>query len=115
MFELSERGQEYRAKLLTFMDEHVYPIEATYQEQLDAVLLSHSTTPDRTARLTDPAAPDPAPVLLADVDAGVVGAVHAGRPGMVAGVVPAAVRRMRDLGAERIVAAVGPSVCGRCY
>lgn len=36
------------------------------QEQLDAVLLSHSTTPDRTARLTDPTAPDPAPVLLAD-------------------------------------------------
>lgn len=58
---------------------------------------------------------DCTPVLLADVDAGVVGAVHAGRPGMVAGVVPAAVRRMRDLGAERIVAAVGPSVCGRCY
>lgn len=39
---------------------------ATDQEQVDAVLLSHSTTPDRTARLTDPGAPDPTPVLRAD-------------------------------------------------
>ena len=39
---------------------------ASDQEQLDAVLLSHSTTPDRTARIKDPEAPDPAPVLLAD-------------------------------------------------
>ncbi|MDF8263095.1 amino acid racemase [Luteipulveratus sp. YIM 133296] len=36
------------------------------QEQLDAVLLSHSTTPDRTARIKDASAPDPTPVLLAD-------------------------------------------------
>lgn len=39
---------------------------ASDQEQLDAVLLSHSTTPDRTARIKDASAPDPAPVLLAD-------------------------------------------------
>lgn len=39
---------------------------ASDQEQLDAVLLSHSTTPDRTARIRDDSAPDPAPVLLAD-------------------------------------------------
>lgn len=58
---------------------------------------------------------DCAPVLLADPVAGVVGAVHAGRPGLVAGVVPAALEAMRSLGAERVVAAVGPSVCGRCY
>lgn len=56
---------------------------------------------------------DCTPVLL---DGGeVVGAVHAGRPGMAAGVVPAAVAVMRDLGARDIVAAVGPSICGRCY
>ena len=34
MFELSERGQEYRAKLLTFMDEHVYPAEGVYRQQM---------------------------------------------------------------------------------
>ncbi|MDX3527203.1 peptidoglycan editing factor PgeF [Streptomyces sp. ID05-39B] len=60
---------------------------------------------------------DCTPVLLADPVAGVVGAAHAGRPGMVAGIVPAAVRAMVGLGAEpsRIIARTGPAVCGRCY
>nr|WP_030783876.1 peptidoglycan editing factor PgeF [Streptomyces sp. NRRL S-920] len=60
---------------------------------------------------------DCTPVLLADPAAGVVAAAHAGRPGMVAGVVPAAVEAMVRLGAEpgRITARTGPAVCGRCY
>nr|WP_040158714.1 polyphenol oxidase family protein [Mobilicoccus massiliensis] len=58
---------------------------------------------------------DCTPVLLADPDAGVVGAVHAGRPGLAAGAVDAAVEAARDLGARTLRAAVGPSVCGRCY
>ena len=58
---------------------------------------------------------DCTPVLLVDGEAGVAGAVHAGRPGMLAGVVTAAVSAMRDLGARRIHSVIGPSVCGRCY
>jgi YfiH family protein len=60
---------------------------------------------------------DCVPVLLVDPVAGIVAAAHAGRPGMIAGVVPAALRAMTDLGAEpsRIVARTGPAVCGRCY
>ncbi|QKW10664.1 peptidoglycan editing factor PgeF [Streptomyces sp. NA04227] len=60
---------------------------------------------------------DCTPVLLADPVAGVVAAAHAGRPGMVKGIVPAALRAMTELGAEpaRIVARTGPAVCGRCY
>ncbi|WP_329133372.1 peptidoglycan editing factor PgeF [Streptomyces sp. NBC_00670] len=60
---------------------------------------------------------DCVPVLLADPVAGVAAAAHAGRPGMVAGVVPAAVRAMTALGADpaRITARTGPAVCGRCY
>ncbi|MEU9880567.1 peptidoglycan editing factor PgeF [Streptomyces phaeochromogenes] len=60
---------------------------------------------------------DCTPVLLADPVAGVVAGAHAGRPGMIAGVVPAAVAAMVELGAEpaRIVARTGPAVCGRCY
>lgn len=58
---------------------------------------------------------DCVPVLLADLEHRVVGAAHAGRPGLVAGIVPTTVARMRELGAERIVAWVGPHVCGRCY
>jgi polyphenol oxidase len=58
---------------------------------------------------------DCTPVLLVDRRAGVAAAVHAGRPGMVAGVAPRAVEVMRGLGAQTIEAVVGPSVCGRCY
>ncbi|MFI1201289.1 peptidoglycan editing factor PgeF [Streptomyces sp. NPDC020883] len=60
---------------------------------------------------------DCTPVLLADPVAGVAGAAHAGRPGLVAGVVPAVLAAMAELGAEpsRILAYTGPAVCGRCY
>ena len=53
---------------------------------------------------------DCTPVLLADPDAGVVGAVHAGWRGAVAGVLEATVQAMRALGATRILAAIGPSI-----
>lgn len=58
---------------------------------------------------------DCVPVLLADPVAGIIGAVHAGRPGLVANVVGAALDAMADLGARAPFAVVGPSVCGRCY
>ena len=57
---------------------------------------------------------DCVPVLLSGTG-GVVAAVHAGRPGLVAGVVPRTLDVMRDLGAGEVDAVVGPSVCGRCY
>lgn len=62
-------------------------------------------------------AADCTPVLLADPRAGVVGAVHAGRPGMLSGVVLRALDTMLAVGAhtEDLLAVVGPSVCGRCY
>ncbi|MFE5564890.1 peptidoglycan editing factor PgeF [Amycolatopsis japonica] len=60
---------------------------------------------------------DCVPLLLADADAGVVAAVHAGRVGARVGVVPAAVEAMRSLGAEpaRTEALLGPAICGDCY
>ena len=60
---------------------------------------------------------DCTPVLLADPEAGVVATAHAGRPGMAAGVVPATIAGMRELGAEpeRIIAYTGPAVCAACY
>lgn len=45
----------------------------------------------------------------------VLGVVHAGRPGVSAGVIPAAVEQMRAVGATDVRAWLGPSVCGRCY
>lgn len=58
---------------------------------------------------------DCTPVLLSDEDKGVIAAAHAGRPGMLAGVIGNTVEAMRRLGSTRIHATVGPSVCGRCY
>ncbi|ASO19458.1 hypothetical protein FHR81_000866 [Actinoalloteichus hoggarensis] len=60
---------------------------------------------------------DCVPVLLADPEAGVVSAVHAGRVGSRVGVVPAALRAMIEMGAsvERVEALLGPSICGKCY
>jgi YfiH family protein len=60
-------------------------------------------------------AADCVPVLLGDAGVGVAAAVHSGRPGLAAGVVPAAVARMQDLGARAITAWLGPHVCGACY
>jgi polyphenol oxidase len=56
-------------------------------------------------------------VLVADPDAGIVGAAHAGRVGMAAGVVAALVRAMATAGADpaRMCAVIGPAICGRCY
>lgn len=58
---------------------------------------------------------DCVPVLLADPVAGLVAAVHAGRRGLAAGVVPAALRALAAAGATDVRAVVGPAVCGECY
>ena len=58
---------------------------------------------------------DCVPVLLADPAAGVVGAAHAGRAGVLAGVVPRAVEAMRVRGASDLVAWIGPHICAECY
>lgn len=60
---------------------------------------------------------DCVPVVLADPDAGVLAAVHAGRRGVQSGVVSRAVETMCGLGAApgRIRARLGPAVCGSCY
>jgi polyphenol oxidase len=60
-------------------------------------------------------AADCVPVLFADPGAGVIGACHCGRPGLVAGIVPATVAALRELGATRLTAWIGPYVCGGCY
>jgi YfiH family protein len=60
---------------------------------------------------------DCAPVLLADSEAGVIGAAHAGWKGAIGGIVEATVREMERLGARRggIAAAVGPCIARRSY
>jgi len=62
-------------------------------------------------------AADCAPVLLADAEAGVIGACHAGWRGALAGIVESTVEAMRRQGAriERIAAVVGPCIGERSY
>ena len=60
---------------------------------------------------------DCAPILLADREAGVIGAAHAGWRGAVAGVAANTIAAMERLGARRnrIAAAVGPCIAQRHY
>jgi polyphenol oxidase len=60
-------------------------------------------------------AADCLPVVLADTEAGVIGAAHAGRVGLAAGVLTAVVEQLRSLGARSLRAWIGPHICGRCY
>jgi YfiH family protein len=57
---------------------------------------------------------DCAPIALASPE-GVLGAVHAGWRGLMAGVVGSAAGAMRTLGASRIEAALGPCIHPECY
>ena len=62
-------------------------------------------------------AADCLPVLMADPKAGVIGAAHCGRRGLQKGVIGATIEKMVAKGAqpERIVATLGPCICGDCY
>jgi YfiH family protein len=60
---------------------------------------------------------DCCPVLLADHEAGVIGAFHAGWKGAIGGIAQGTVLGMVSLGADpaRIVAAIGPTISQRNY
>lgn len=55
------------------------------------------------------------PVLLADAQAGVIGAAHAGWRGTLDGILGATVQAMRALGASDIRAVIGPTISQRAY
>ena len=72
---------------------------------------------DRPGALLGILTADCAPILLADIEAGVIGAAHAGWRGAVAGVAANTIAAMENLGARRgrIAAAVGPCIAQRNY
>lgn len=72
---------------------------------------------DRPGLLLGILTADCAPVLLADAEAGVVGAAHAGWKGALAGVTDATIDAMERLGAQRdrIAAAIGPCIARPSY
>ena len=72
---------------------------------------------DRPGVILGALAADCAPVLLADAEAGVIGAAHAGWRGALGGVLEATVAAMERLGAQagRIGAAIGPCISQTAY
>lgn len=60
---------------------------------------------------------DCVPVIVADADAGIVAAIHAGWRGAVGGVVGNTLRVMTGLGADtgRMRAYIGPAICVGCF
>lgn len=57
------------------------------------------------------------PVLLSEESAGVIGVAHAGRAGLLGGVLERTVAAMVELGARpsEMTVSIGPSICGPCY
>ena len=58
---------------------------------------------------------DCVPVVLATEERDTIGVIHAGRKGLVAGVVPAAAEILVGRGRGQVSAWLGPRICGSCY
>lgn len=109
-----ERAAGIRPDGLRFMDQ----VHGTA-----VALMDHESAPPEADAMISAGSPlavmvaDCIPVLLAAESAHgpVLAAVHAGRPGLANGIIPAAVARMEAIGASGIRAWLGPSICGRCY
>ncbi len=106
------------ARLVTVYQVHsatcmtvVEPWDETARPQADALVT------DRPGLILGIVTADCAPILLADADAGVIGAAHAGWKGAFGGVAEATVAAMEALGArrERIGAAIGPCIAQASY
>jgi YfiH family protein len=105
------------------------PLASVYQiHSPTAVIVNHAApygerpqadalVTDRPGLLLGVVTADCAPVLLADAEAGVIGAAHAGWRGAMAGVTDQSIAAMISLGAriERIAAAVGPCIARASY
>ncbi|MBC7290123.1 MAG: polyphenol oxidase family protein [Actinotalea sp.] len=94
------------------------PLGATDgDEEPDVVAVADALVTTRSDVALGVVVADCVPVLLADPVGRVVGVAHAGRRGLVDGVVGATVAAMVRAGAApgRVRALVGPAACGRCY
>jgi YfiH family protein len=87
------------------------PVADDAREKADALVT------DRPDLLVGVLAADCVPVLFADLEAGVVGAAHAGWKGAIGGVIASTGAAMEALGArrERIAAAIGPCIARASY
>lgn len=92
------------------------PADAVVTRRADVALAVHSADCATVALVGRVADPTPRSSRAALAPAGaVLGAVHAGWRGLVAGVVPATVDAMRALGAVDVRAVLGPCIGVECY
>lgn len=105
----AELARVYQVHSATALVAELWPLGS--RPQADAMVT------DRPGLLLGIITADCAPVLFADIDAGIVGAAHAGWRGAVAGVTDNTIAAMEGLGAnrDRIVAAVGPCIAQASY
>ena len=117
-FHLGGDELKFGAGVVTLYQEHgTTAFEVTKAPSRDALPRADAVV-SRTPGLVIGVLPaDCAPVLLADGEAGVVAAAHAGWRGAIDGIVDSAIREMERLGArrERISAAVGPCIGQAAY
>ena len=99
---VAQLTQVHSNRVVTLTDPH----EAAARPEADAVV---TATPDVLLAIQTA---DCAPILLADAEAGVIGAAHAGWKGALSGIIAATVEAMRRLGARpaSTVAAIGPTI-----
>lgn len=104
-------------RLLTAWQIHSARALTAFEPWTDARPEGDAVVTDRSGLVCGALSADCAPVLLADPEARVVAAAHAGWRGALGGVVEAAVSAMAVLGArpERITAAVGPCIGPESY
>lgn len=106
------------AQLVTLHQVHsAEAVVATAAWPDDARPHADAVVTDRPGLLLGILTADCAPVLLADHQAGVVGAAHAGWKGAFGGVTDSVIAAMEGLGADRtrIVAAIGPCIARKSY
>lgn len=123
-----EAVRENRARVARALGGEFHDLAGPYQIHSAEAVLAETGWPDDRPRAdavvtTTPGVicgvltADCAPVLLADPDAGVVAAAHAGWKGALSGVVASTVNLMTRAGADpaRVVAVVGPCIAQDSY
>ncbi|CAM3654368.1 peptidoglycan editing factor PgeF [Occultella aeris] len=110
---VAERLGRPVAYLTQVHSDRVHAVSAPPEPDVVAVAEADASLTDRADVGLGVLVADCVPILLAGEH--LVAAVHAGRRGLLAGVLSNTLSRMRAAGAPALFASIGPSICGRCY